>query len=757
MENQLSGTSETRASAKHAAEATRVQALSRFVMGEFQVDVSGLKLVLSRDQSLRKITFKSMRVLVELGQHAGATRSRDQLLDAVWPDTCPTPEVLTQAIKELRKALSDDQKAPEYIETIPKVGYRLLKNPEPMPAAQVTVSDPVNSMDAAFSKAANAPVHDVHSVAKADSRSKTMRWAWLLLATVFVLTIAWRFSGPQQQDLAPLSNPNETKFPVRMLTSAVGIEATPALSPNGEWLAYGAAGSSAAGAPERIWIRDLSTPNAQRLTRDDSANANEEFPKFSSDGLSVAFVRNDLSAKVSEAPCEIWVQRVLGGVPRKLLDCPIGATPPFDWPTPEVLLLPIKQRDSAIGIDSQSMGIFAFDLSTGSVKRIGSKAGELVHDWYPKRSPDGLKLAFRRGGNTDSTLIVADVNGQNAKPWAQLAHGARGFGWLPGSDGIVVSVRATAKYELAIIRPNQPMQFLGVAGQMPSVAQSGKVAFAVREERIGLLKHNLDSASPGELIFPSTQIDASPSFSPDGKTLAFLSDRGGSYQIWLGKQDESPQAITQVDAHFSNITWHPKLPLLLSAQLQPGESQSELLEYNLVRSQLKLLPAPSNLGLIVRVSYDVDPNFLLILSSLKGHRILQRFKAPSAGNSAWQLDWTLHDIGSFQRDHVSEKLYFTRVANNTLFSQIDGQTAAVVLEPFDPLWLWSWRVHDGRVYYSSQTEAGFALRQRTLSSGVDIQLRAMSYGDFALDLPGKIAVVPSSLAHEMDIGSVQLR
>ena len=211
----------------------------------------------------------------------------------------------------------------------------------------------------------------------------------------------------------------------------------------------------------------------------------------------------------------------------------------------------------------------------------------------------------------------------------------------------------------------------------------------------------------------------------------------------------------------SRWSWHPSLPAeqqrFIAAQLRPGEKHSELLNYEVAGGALKILQPPKNLGLIVRVSYDVDPNYLLILSSLNGHRILQRFGLPSVRDTSWKASWSLHDVGSFQRDHATGKLYFTRVANNTLFEHVDEQPARIMVTPFNPQWLWSWRVHDGDVFYSSNTAIGFILRQRTLSSGIDSKIRAMPHGDFALDLQRRIAVVPSSLAHEMDIGSIQLR
>jgi DNA-binding winged helix-turn-helix (wHTH) protein/DNA-binding Lrp family transcriptional regulator len=95
----------------------------------FLLDIGALRCT-GPDQKSKRLTLKAMNVLLELAFHPNETRTREALLDAVWPDTCPTPEVLTQAIKELRKLFADDQKTPTYIETIPKIGYRLLPTPK---------------------------------------------------------------------------------------------------------------------------------------------------------------------------------------------------------------------------------------------------------------------------------------------------------------------------------------------------------------------------------------------------------------------------------------------------------------------------------------------------------------------------------------------------------------------------------------------------------------------------------------------------
>ena len=78
-----------------------------------------------KGQSVR-VTPRAMAVLVYLAQKHGAVVSRNELLDAIWPRMAVTHDALSQCLVELRKAFGDDSKNPKVIETIPKVGVRLI-------------------------------------------------------------------------------------------------------------------------------------------------------------------------------------------------------------------------------------------------------------------------------------------------------------------------------------------------------------------------------------------------------------------------------------------------------------------------------------------------------------------------------------------------------------------------------------------------------------------------------------------------------
>ncbi|MBB3764981.1 winged helix-turn-helix domain-containing protein [Sphingomicrobium lutaoense] len=65
-------------------------------------------------------------LLALLAAHPGRLFAKDELFERVWPGVIVGDEALTQAIKEVRKALGDDAAAPRFIETVPKRGYRFI-------------------------------------------------------------------------------------------------------------------------------------------------------------------------------------------------------------------------------------------------------------------------------------------------------------------------------------------------------------------------------------------------------------------------------------------------------------------------------------------------------------------------------------------------------------------------------------------------------------------------------------------------------
>src|SRR5271163_2445245 len=72
------------------------------------------------------LTPKPFAVLRYLVENPQRLVTHDELLDKLWPETYVQPQVLRTYILELRKLLGDSPDDPQFIETIPKRGYRFL-------------------------------------------------------------------------------------------------------------------------------------------------------------------------------------------------------------------------------------------------------------------------------------------------------------------------------------------------------------------------------------------------------------------------------------------------------------------------------------------------------------------------------------------------------------------------------------------------------------------------------------------------------
>ncbi len=97
---------------------------SRFRIGGLLVQPDRLIVAIDgRDIALEP---RMMEVLVAMAEHAGETISADQLLIDIWGGSFYGDNPVHKAIAVLRKLIGDDSRAPRYIETIRKRGYRLI-------------------------------------------------------------------------------------------------------------------------------------------------------------------------------------------------------------------------------------------------------------------------------------------------------------------------------------------------------------------------------------------------------------------------------------------------------------------------------------------------------------------------------------------------------------------------------------------------------------------------------------------------------
>lgn len=87
-----------------------------------------------------KIERRAMEALVVLADRAGHVVMKDELIASVWGRIAVSDHSVAMVISQLRRAMNDDARAPRYIETITKRGYRLIANCERMPVEARSVA-----------------------------------------------------------------------------------------------------------------------------------------------------------------------------------------------------------------------------------------------------------------------------------------------------------------------------------------------------------------------------------------------------------------------------------------------------------------------------------------------------------------------------------------------------------------------------------------------------------------------------------------
>lgn len=139
------------------------------------------------------LTPKAFELLVSLLENSGRLLGKDELMRMLWPDSFVEEANLTVNISAVRKALGDSQDGQQFIETVPKHGYRFIATiaelpgeGEPAKRSKVAVLQPISGPADAPTEV--APVKTAPVVQKSRSRVVTVALLALGMALVGVVS-----------------------------------------------------------------------------------------------------------------------------------------------------------------------------------------------------------------------------------------------------------------------------------------------------------------------------------------------------------------------------------------------------------------------------------------------------------------------------------------------------------------------------------------------------------------------------------------
>lgn len=478
---------------------------------------------------------KTAKVLDELAAVPGQVVTRETLFDRVWPHAAQTPDLLNHAIRELRRALGDDIAAPVYIETIPKVGYRLMVSVTAVggevataPAEADVARDPRDENQAATAarRQRDAPSHEADA-----ARAPTLALA--VVAALAALTVA---APLLRRDAAPIDAAGRSRYTLaspRYVTSEPGRENSPRLSPDGSLVVYTAVEPGTR--RHRVHLRAVEGTRTLRVSEEQGDGSyDERLPAFSPDGSRLAFARVR-----DDRDCRVVVTGVLGGVERTVYTCRttpegsvIGA---YDWSADGGALYVGAQLEA----DAPTT-LALLDIDSGVISALDYAPRASDHDLDPRVSPDGRLLAFRRGAVPYSNLYVMPTAGGHATRVTDDTSLVRGYDWLPDSSGLLVSSDRDARQALYVATlAERRLQPLGEADAYfpDAAAHRDRIVFQRIAYESRLVEYALDGSGGGHDVTLSTAADWAGQFAPKDRRVAFVSTRSGASAVWLREPD----------------------------------------------------------------------------------------------------------------------------------------------------------------------------------------------------------------------------
>ncbi len=394
---------------------------------------------------------------------------------------------------------------------------------------------------AAAEAAAVQAAHTPTSVAGIPTRRPLVRRigaAWLIPAAAIVIGAGlWLWSG---------GAPASARPPVLMhLTADSGLNAYPALSPDGKLLAY-ASDRSGDGNLD-IWVQQIGGGEAMRLTR---GEADKYEPAFSADATRIAFRSEGEGGG-------IYAISALGGQAR--LIARRGRRPRFSPQSNEILYW--------VGGDFGK--IYIVDADGGTPRPL---AAGFYNARHPIWSADGKFVLFAgtrsaqaRRETQDWWVVPASGEGEPVKTGAFSLLRSNGISYPPGPDGFAPAAwsgddvvfsgltgDSTNLWKIPISQkslhasgpPRQLTAGTGLEVQASSAigsaakgAHLSRIAFASLRQNINIWSLTIDAqgrtAGSLERLTDEPAVDTRASISADGARLVYLSTRSGNSDIWL--------------------------------------------------------------------------------------------------------------------------------------------------------------------------------------------------------------------------------
>ena len=557
----------------------------------------------------------------------------------------------------------------------------------------------------------------------------TAHWLWLaLVAAALVLLSAIAFWRGSRNFTTLPSSPIE----VAPLVSMEGKQSTPVFSPDGNQVAFTAYDGPRPG----IYTMLVGGEKPLKLTD----NPNDCCPTWSPDGRQIAFVRYS----DSEPKWSFYAVSAFGGRERHLYT---GAPPDWaycdrlDWSPDARFLMFSESADNGA-----RSALALLSLSDMTIRPITSPANH-QNDCAAAFSPDGSQVAFVRGGMSADRgdLFVLKLGGSDP---VRLTSGNSGgtLSWTKDGKEIVFSSAMGGLQNLwrmpATGGTPQPVEGVSGAAYRPSVARHDDQLVYEQVNSLDTiwqlhLKDERHPVGPPVRLLSGRGLARKPDFSPDGKKIAFESNRMGYSDIWVCDSDGSSYSqLTSLHGSAATARWSPDGHYIAFEAITTDFWEVYVLEYP--GGTPRMLPTfPGTNNGVPR--WSLDGQWIYFYSAHeKG--VYQLWKVPFKGGTPIRV--TTGDGGIYVVESPDRRfLYYAKWGEPGLWKMpLEGGPETRILENTDH---WDWTIAPNGIYFVDLTFRPFGrieffdFATRSITPIFTVEKPVSQFGGLTLSPDGK--------------------
>jgi Tol biopolymer transport system component len=322
-------------------------------------------------------------------------------------------------------------------------------------------------------------------------------------------------------------------------------------------------------------MKSLGSDAVVQLT---DGTGNDVAPVWSPDGQYLAFFR---SIREPAHRWDICLVPAAGGPARVLFSrAGLSLTGLAWWKAGNALLFPTRDTPAA------SFHLAALDLARLEVRQLTHppRAPALAGpgDSLPALAPDERTVAFVRETYEGRDVFLLDLASGVARRLTHDGHRIFGLTWSPDGRAVIMSSLRSGVAALyrVTIADGKMARIPGIAdGAADPMATAAGLVYSQTHTDSNIYRLDLRDrrpTGPPRLIVASSRADDAPHVSPDGRSIAFLSRRAGSQDVWVaGADGTSPRRLTSLPVTGAP-RWSPDGRWIGFGALAPGLARPDV-------------------------------------------------------------------------------------------------------------------------------------------------------------------------------------